>query len=72
MSDKRLGSQFVEQVSSANITQLLDGLLKDGVINYEKKDSVTEGRKKGATASKKMIGHLERIDPTLCSELGLS
>ncbi|XP_055369703.1 caspase recruitment domain-containing protein 18-like [Betta splendens] len=79
--------KFIESVSKAVISELLDGLLEDGVLNDGEKDSILEencGRadrartlidtvkRKGDAASKKMIVYLQQTDPTLYSELGLS
>ncbi|XP_029028015.1 caspase a-like isoform X2 [Betta splendens] len=79
--------KFIESVSKPVISELLDGLLEDGVLNDGEKDSILEencGRadrarslidtvkRKGDAASKKMIAHIKRADPTLYSELVLS
>ncbi|XP_061575445.1 caspase a-like [Cololabis saira] len=78
---------FVEKVSKEMINQLLDSLLEDGVLNDGEKDSIIEEnntkndkarafidavRRKGAESSRKMIAHIQKKDPTLYSELGLS
>ncbi len=79
--------QFVDKVSTGVIKQLLDDLLEDGVLNDGEAESLLEEnnsradkarsltdvvKKKGNVASRKMIDHLQRRDPTLYSELGLS
>lgn len=79
--------RFVEKVSKALLKQLLDDLLEEGLLNEGETDSVLEDnsnkadmaralidmvKRKGDKASRKMIEHLEKRDPTLCSELGLS
>ncbi|XP_061575437.1 caspase-1-like isoform X3 [Cololabis saira] len=78
---------FVEKVSKEMIHQLLDSLLEDGVLNDGEKDSIIEEnntknnkaralidavRRKGDESSRKMIAHIQKKDPTLYSELGLS
>ncbi|XP_061576339.1 caspase a-like [Cololabis saira] len=78
---------FVEKVSKEMINQLLDSLLEDGVLNDGEKDSIIEEnntknnkaralidavRRKGDESSRKMIAHIQKKDPTLYSELGLS
>ncbi|XP_031152457.2 caspase-1-A-like [Sander lucioperca] len=83
----RVRGTFVDKVSKGLIKQLLDDLLDDGVLNDGQKDSILEEnnttadkarslidtiKKKGDVASRKMIAHLCRRDPTLHSELGLS
>ncbi|KAL3991863.1 low density lipoprotein receptor-related protein 5/6 [Sarotherodon galilaeus] len=82
----RVRGQFVEKVSKALLKQLLDDLL-EGLLNDGESDSVLEDnsnkadmaralidmvKRKGDKASRKMIEHLEKRDPTLYSELGLS
>lgn len=78
--------KFVDKVSKPVLTQLLDMLLQDKVLNDEERESICEEksradmarslidtvRKKGSTASKMMINHFEQKDPILFSELGLS
>lgn len=79
--------RFVEKVSKALLKQLLDDLLEEGLLNDGETDSVLEDnsnkadmaralidmvKRKGDKASRKMIEHLEKRDPTLYSELGLS
>ncbi|XP_008280768.1 caspase-1-like [Stegastes partitus] len=83
----RARTKFVEKVSKVVLTQLLDDLLDDGVLNDGEKDSILEEnmskadkardlvdtvKKKGDEASRKMIAHLKDRDATLYSELGLS
>ncbi|MEQ2293489.1 hypothetical protein AMECASPLE_033976 [Ameca splendens] len=84
---KRVRDEFVQRVSEEMINQLLDKLLKDGVLQNEEKDSVREKNltqvnkarslidaviRKGHEASMKMIAHLESKDPMLFQQLGLS
>lgn len=69
------------------INQLLDDILLDGIINEMEKESIIEEnsirsdkarrlidsvRKKGERASKKLITHIQKRDPELSAELGLS
>ncbi|XP_047450702.1 uncharacterized protein LOC125013841 [Mugil cephalus] len=83
----RVRGRFVEKVSKPLLKQLLDDLLEDGLLNDGETDSVLEDnsgkadmarclidmvKRKGDRASTRMIGHIERRDPTLFSELGLS
>ncbi|XP_022062834.2 caspase a-like [Acanthochromis polyacanthus] len=83
----RVRTKFVEKVSKDMISQLLDDLLDDRVLNDGEKDSILEEnvktrdkaralldrvKHKGDEASRKMIAHLYERDQTLCSELGLS
>ncbi|XP_030600241.1 caspase-1-like [Archocentrus centrarchus] len=83
----RVRARFVEKVSKALLKQLLDDLLEEGLLNDGETDSVLEDnsnkadmaralidmvKRKGDKASRKMIEHLEKRDPTLYSELGLS
>ncbi|XP_051255398.1 caspase a-like isoform X2 [Dicentrarchus labrax] len=90
MADKELATvrkKFVNMASKELVSQLLDDILEDGILNDGEKDSVLEEnlsradkarllldtvKRKGAKASKKMIDHIEHRDPTLYSELGLS
>uniref|UniRef100_A0A3Q3Q1I1 CARD domain-containing protein n=1 Tax=Monopterus albus TaxID=43700 RepID=A0A3Q3Q1I1_MONAL len=87
MADKELGAmrrRLVAQMSRELISQLLDDLLEDGVLNDGEKDAVLEENKstadrahclvdtvikKGDEASRKMISHLQHRDPTLYSSL---
>uniref|UniRef100_A0AAY5KJC1 CARD domain-containing protein n=1 Tax=Esox lucius TaxID=8010 RepID=A0AAY5KJC1_ESOLU len=79
-------NEFVARVSKPVISQLLDDLLEDKVLNEEEKDSVKEEnnaraeqarclidmvRKKGPQASKKMIGRVQERDSVLYESLGL-
>ncbi|KAM9359205.1 caspase-1-A-like [Symphorus nematophorus] len=90
MADKELArvrKNFVDKVSKELISQLLDDILEDGVVNDGEKDSILEEnnsradkarrlidvvKKKGDKASAKMIEHIKSRDPMLLSELGLS
>ncbi|KAE8286041.1 Caspase recruitment domain-containing protein 18 Caspase-1 inhibitor Iceberg [Larimichthys crocea] len=89
MFDKELDkvrSRLVEKMSRQVIKQLLDDLLKDGVLNDEEKDSILQEnstssdrarclidmvKKKGQEASRKLFTHLQERDPTLSTELEL-
>lgn len=89
MFDKELGkvrSKLVGKMSRQVIKQLLDDLLKDGVLNDGEKDSILEEnstssdmarclidmvKKKGQEASRKLFTHLQKRDPTLSAELEL-
>ncbi|XP_035771353.1 NACHT, LRR and PYD domains-containing protein 12-like [Neolamprologus brichardi] len=83
----RVRCRFVWRVSKEIVTQLLEALVTDRVLNDLEKASIVEGnsvtadkardlidtvKKKGGTASRIMIRHLQTIDPTLSSELHLS
>lgn len=83
----RVRPTFVEKVSTQMINQLLDDILLDGIINEMEKESIIEEnsirsdkarrlidsvKKKGERASKKLIAHIQRRDPELSAELGLS
>ncbi|XP_039473236.1 uncharacterized protein LOC120441853 [Oreochromis aureus] len=83
----RVRCSFVWRVSKEILTQLLEALVTDRVLNDLEKASIVEGnsvtadkardlidtvKKKGGTASRIMIRHLQTIDPTLSSELHLS
>ncbi|KAL1022578.1 hypothetical protein UPYG_G00029490 [Umbra pygmaea] len=78
---------FIDSVSKQVINQLLDDLFEEKVLNEEEKDSVKEEkntraeqarylidmvRKKGSTASQKMIDHIKNRDPGLYEKLGLA
>ncbi|RVE64942.1 hypothetical protein OJAV_G00130530 [Oryzias javanicus] len=77
---------FVEKMSEPVLLQLIDDLLQDRVLNDAESESISERkerremarklidtvRKKGSRASSKMIAHLEKNDPSLFLELGLS
>ncbi|XP_063762631.1 caspase a-like isoform X1 [Eleginops maclovinus] len=79
--------KFVGSVDKELIKELLDDLLDDGVLNDGQKDSILEEnsstkdkaralidtvRKKGDSASRKMIAFLQSRDSTLHSELFVS
>lgn len=79
-------STFVNAASKELISQLLDDLLEQSIVNDGEKDSILEEnlsradkarslidtvRKKGERACQQMILHLKQRDPTLHSELGL-
>uniref|UniRef100_A0A8D3CI47 Caspase-1-like n=1 Tax=Scophthalmus maximus TaxID=52904 RepID=A0A8D3CI47_SCOMX len=83
----KVRSKFVDKVSKATLIQLLDDILEDCIVNDGEKDSILEEhncradkarslfdivKKKGDSASRKLIAHLQIRDPTLHSELGLS
>ncbi|XP_047449343.1 caspase a-like [Mugil cephalus] len=83
----RVRSKFIEKVSKEMISQLLDDLLEDSILNDGEREAILEEhqsrveraralidpvRKKGDVASRKMIARLQARDPTLFSELGLS
>uniref|UniRef100_A0A8C8RGM7 Caspase-1 n=1 Tax=Pelusios castaneus TaxID=367368 RepID=A0A8C8RGM7_9SAUR len=89
MADKKLGAvrtTFVESVSRAVLSNLLDDLLEHRVVNEEEVEEVKEGcsrtrdqarclidgvRKKGARASEIFIEHLFVRDSHLATNLGL-
>lgn len=79
-------SDFVKKVSKENLVELMEALVDDKVLNDLEKKSVLEGNhttvnkasgfveivtEKGDEACKKMIDHLQTIDSTFSSELGL-
>uniref|UniRef100_A0A3B4G4F1 CARD domain-containing protein n=1 Tax=Pundamilia nyererei TaxID=303518 RepID=A0A3B4G4F1_9CICH len=79
-------SAFVCRVSPEILTQLLEDLVSDGVLNELEKESILEGnpvradkarcsidsvRKKGDQACRIMIRHLQSIDLSLFSQLRL-
>lgn len=83
----RVRPTFVEKVSTQMINQLLDDILLDGIVNEMEKESITEEnnirsdkarrlidsvRKKGESASRKLIAHIQSRDPELSAVLGLS
>ncbi|KAL3991896.1 bone morphogenetic protein receptor type-1B [Sarotherodon galilaeus] len=83
----RVRSKFVEKISKALLDQLLDDILEDGILNDGERESIVEEnknradkarclidtvRKKGDQASNKLICHLQRRDPMLFAELGLT
>ncbi|XP_042281438.1 caspase-1-like [Thunnus maccoyii] len=89
MADKELfkmRSKFVENVNRELIKQLLDDLLKDGVVNRGEKNSILEDNTntadmarclidtvmgKGDEASRKMIAHLQHRDSMFYKNLSL-
>ncbi|KAM6987502.1 caspase-1-like [Tautogolabrus adspersus] len=83
----RVRSKFVNKISKELISQLLDDILQDGIVNEGEKDSILRENKskadkarnlidtvkrKGDVASRSIITHLQHRDATLFSELGLS
>ncbi|XP_070685406.1 caspase a-like [Pempheris klunzingeri] len=83
----RVRVKFVDSVSTEVISQLLDDILEDGIVNDGERDAVLEAKstraerarcvidlvkRKGDEASRKMIAHLRCRDETLYNELGLS
>lgn len=83
----RVRADFVTSVSKAVIKLLLDDLVEDGVLNDMESESILEEndsrankarclidivKKKGDTASSKMIVHLKSRDSSLYEKLGLS
>lgn len=77
----------MDQVTSPIISQLLDDILQDRVLNNGEKEWIDEVNnvrsdkarrlidaviKKGNAASKKLIDHIKHRDPELHSTLGLS
>nr|XP_046245207.1 caspase a-like isoform X2 [Scatophagus argus] len=83
----RVRTSFVEKVSTVLISQLLDDVLLDRIVNDGEKESVLEAnstrgdrarclidtvRRKGNNASRMMIAHIQQRDPMLYAELGLS
>ncbi|KAM4542503.1 NACHT, LRR and PYD domains-containing protein 3-like isoform 2-T2 [Odontesthes bonariensis] len=81
----RIRAEFVERVTEEIIKQLLDALLADGVFNRLEKEAISEEKhkadrarslvddvgKKGEEASRMMMEHLQKLDRTLSSQLGL-
>ncbi|KAM4541623.1 NLR family CARD domain-containing protein 3-like [Odontesthes bonariensis] len=82
----RIRAEFVERVTEEILKQLLDALLADRVFNRLEKEAIIEENstradrarkliddvgKKGEEASRKMMEHLQKLDPTLSSQLGL-
>lgn len=80
-------NKFVDAVSKEVISQLLDDVLEDQILNDGEKDSILEEnlsrtdkarklidtvKRKGNTASEKLIARICCRDSTLSSELGLS
>ncbi|KAL3999844.1 G protein-coupled receptor [Sarotherodon galilaeus] len=83
----RMRTQFVERVTAENLTQLLEALVTDNVLNELEKERIQETnqsradkardfidtvKKKGEKACRIMISHLRTIDPTVSCQLGLS
>lgn len=83
----RMRTQFVERVTAENLTQLLEALVTDNVLNELEKERIQEinqsradkardfidiVKKKGEKACRIMISHLRTIDPTVSRQLGLS
>lgn len=82
----RIRTRFVDGVSKELISQLLDDLLDEGVLNDGEKDSILEEnqsradkarclidivKKKGNEACRKMIVHFQERDPLFSADLGL-
>ncbi|KAM4569234.1 NLR family CARD domain-containing protein 3-like isoform 4-T9 [Odontesthes bonariensis] len=82
----RIRMEFVERVPAEILKQLLDALLADRVFNDLEKEAIIEEnqnradkarrliddvRRKGEEASRKMVEHLQKLDPTLSSQLRL-
>ncbi|XP_030007443.1 caspase-1-like [Sphaeramia orbicularis] len=90
MADKQLQkvrTKFVDKVSQTVISQLLDGLLEDFVLNDGEREAIVEGnsiradqarslidtvKNKGDCASRRMITHLKSRDPHFFVTLGLT
>ncbi|XP_039907636.1 protein NLRC3-like isoform X1 [Simochromis diagramma] len=83
----RMRTQFVERVTAENLTQLLEALVTDNVLNELEKERIQEMnqtradkardfidtvKKKGEKACRIMTSHLRTIDPTVSCQLGLS
>ncbi|XP_054897819.1 NLR family CARD domain-containing protein 3-like [Poeciliopsis prolifica] len=83
---KRIKRDLVSRLSSENITQLVEALVGDGVLNELEKESILEKSsvrankardlfntviEKGDQACTKTIHHLTELDPYLCSDLCL-
>lgn len=77
----------MEKVTKSVIKQLLDDILQDGIINDMEMESIIETnvsrddkarelidtvKRKGDRASRKLTAHIQRRDPVLFEELGLS
>ncbi|KAM8853196.1 caspase a-like [Synchiropus picturatus] len=84
---RRVRTQFIKRSNVALISQLLDDLLDDGVLNDGEKEAIVQGYsviqdrarevtsmviKKGDDASWKMIAHLKERDLNLFTVLGLN
>ncbi|KAM4560155.1 uncharacterized protein PAE49_012394 isoform 2-T2 [Odontesthes bonariensis] len=82
----RIRAEFVHRVPAIILKLLLDALLEDGVFNDLEKEAIIEEnhiradkarnlidyvRRKGEEASRKMMERLQKLDPTLSSQLGL-
>ncbi|XP_032415055.1 NLR family CARD domain-containing protein 3-like [Xiphophorus hellerii] len=82
----RIQRELVRRVSAENITQLLEALVADSVLNELEKESILEKSpvrankardlfntviQKGDQACSKTIHHLRALDSYLCSELRL-
>ncbi|XP_065325836.1 NLR family CARD domain-containing protein 3-like [Pelmatolapia mariae] len=80
-------TQFVERVTAENLTQLLEALVTDNVLNELEKERIQEMnqsradkardfidtvKKKGEKACRIMISHLRTIDATVSCQLGFS
>uniref|UniRef100_A0A3Q4I583 CARD domain-containing protein n=1 Tax=Neolamprologus brichardi TaxID=32507 RepID=A0A3Q4I583_NEOBR len=80
-------TQFVQRVTAEDLTQLLEALVTDNVLNELEKERIQEMnqtradkardfidtvKKKGEKACRIMISHLQTIDPTVFCQLGLS
>ncbi|XP_035767745.1 protein NLRC3-like [Neolamprologus brichardi] len=83
----RMRTQFVQRVTAEDLTQLLEALVTDNVLNELEKERIQEMnqtradkardfidtvKKKGEKACRIMISHLQTIDPTVFCQLGLS
>lgn len=83
----RVRPGFVQKVSTQMISQLLDDISADGVVNDGEREFILEEnnirsdkarrlidtvKNKGDRASRKMITHIQIRDPELYAELGLS
>ncbi|KAJ8414485.1 hypothetical protein AAFF_G00036870 [Aldrovandia affinis] len=79
-------AQFVNRVTKPVLKQLLDDLLEDRVLNDEEQETVVQEnsmradqarslidmvRRKGPTASEKLLSRLKERDPGLFDQLGL-
>ncbi|XP_075333147.1 caspase-1-A-like [Odontesthes bonariensis] len=82
----RIRTEFVKRVPAEILKQLFDALLEDGVFSDLEKEAMIEEnqiradqarrliddvRRKGEEASRKMMEHLQKLDCTLSSQLGL-
>lgn len=79
-----LRREFVRRVSTEILTQLIEALVSDAILDDLEKESIIEEnksrankarcfvdtvRKKGSKACRIMINHLRKLDPVLFSEL---